>query len=54
LLVFRRHSDRLAGRVAVAAIASAVLPAALLTYVLQYCACASRSSKPLRGMSVSG
>lgn len=40
LLVFRRHSDRLAGRVAVAAVASAVLLAALLTYVLQYCACA--------------
>ncbi|GLI00260.1 hypothetical protein [Phytohabitans aurantiacus] len=39
LLIFRRHSDRLAGRVAIAAVMSVVLMAVLLTYVVQYCAC---------------
>jgi hypothetical protein len=39
LLIFRRHSGRLAGQLAIAAVTSAVLMAVLLTYVLQYCAC---------------
>lgn len=41
LLIFRRNSDRLARRVAIAAIGAAILLATLLTYVLQYCACAT-------------